>query len=513
MGSDASLPRQVDVVVLGGGPAGCAAAIALRQNGLQVLVVERLRSPRPDGWASLPPKAQSLLALLGLLRAVERADFVRMRGLHICSSGRSVAEAFDPVGQSLGYQLERRLFDELLVARVRALGGQFVDDCEVVGVLGDPPGVVEGVLLRCAPTDAPTEVEARFVIDASGRSRVLGTNLALGWSSGPKTKVLSGAWVLSFADDRGADTDTCLEILPGGWVSSSIHRGPTRNVSVGVDDDALVGRGLTQRLDVYQTMIGDSTLIAELIHSGRLIGPVTMRDATVGAADRFVGSGFVLAGDAAFVTEAILFDGIHRALHSGIVAAAVANTAVRSPGDAQMALSYYDSAQRVSAGVYATRDQAWFDAYRAVGPFWAERGRPLASDKSRALATKGARVVGAGVEPDTDVLAFAERLRRREPDRVRLTLTESGRVEVGAGPRRGMIAPISRFVVRGIEFETGDVEMQHLAPLLDGRPLVAVFEAYAASIGVPDTELLRAAQISVLAGLLALDVVEIVEES
>ncbi|MBK8014357.1 MAG: tryptophan 7-halogenase [Deltaproteobacteria bacterium] len=506
---DGPLPPQADVVVIGGGPAGCAAAIALRQNGLEVLVIERLRTPRPEGWASLPAKVQSLLALLGLLRSVERSDFVRMGGLHVRSGGRSVIEAFDPVGHSLGYQVERRLFDELLVSRVRALGGWVAEDCEVVGVQGDPPGLVEGVLVRSPAANTPLEVAARFVIDASGRSGVLGTNLQLGWTNGPPTKVLSGAWVLSFAADQGGPTETCLEILPGGWVSSSVHRGPTRNVSVGVDEEALKGRSLTQRLDVYQTMIGDSALIAPLIHKARLTGPVVVRDATAGSSERFVGSGFVLAGDAAFVTESILFDGVYRALHSGIVAAAVANTVVRSPGDAQMALSYYDSAQRVSAGVYATRDRAWFDTYRAVGAFWAARGRSTATARP---GVERVRSAGSKTSQPDGVSAFRTRLQQCATQRVRLRLTASGRIEIGAAPRRGMIAPISRFVVDGVDVESDEIEMHHLTPLLDGRSLEAVFQAYAEAIGAPDAAPLRAAQISVLASLLALNALELLED-
>ena len=56
------LPRSIDVFVIGGGPAGLAMAIAARQRGLSVLVVDGMQPPidkacgeglMPDGLAAL----------------------------------------------------------------------------------------------------------------------------------------------------------------------------------------------------------------------------------------------------------------------------------------------------------------------------------------------------------------------------------------------------------------------------------------------------------------------------
>jgi 2-polyprenyl-6-methoxyphenol hydroxylase-like FAD-dependent oxidoreductase len=83
---EASIPRPaddasepIDVAVLGGGPAGAAAARLLASRGHRVALVTRAPA-RPALAESLPPSVGKLLDRIGVRGAVDAADFVRATG-------------------------------------------------------------------------------------------------------------------------------------------------------------------------------------------------------------------------------------------------------------------------------------------------------------------------------------------------------------------------------------------------------------------------------------------------
>jgi len=69
-----------DVLVIGAGPAGSAAAVALVAKGHRVLCLERGHFPRQVVGESLLPRSNDLLAQLGLLAAVERRGYMVKKG-------------------------------------------------------------------------------------------------------------------------------------------------------------------------------------------------------------------------------------------------------------------------------------------------------------------------------------------------------------------------------------------------------------------------------------------------
>ena len=69
-----------DVIVIGAGPAGSAAARLLAAWGHRVLVVDRGAGDARSLAESIPPSAQKLLAALGMLPAIEDAGLWPWRG-------------------------------------------------------------------------------------------------------------------------------------------------------------------------------------------------------------------------------------------------------------------------------------------------------------------------------------------------------------------------------------------------------------------------------------------------
>jgi 2-polyprenyl-6-methoxyphenol hydroxylase-like FAD-dependent oxidoreductase len=58
------------VLIIGGGPAGCSAAIWLRQNGFQTTLIESSNFPRNKPGEILHPGVEQLFNQLGILKDI-----------------------------------------------------------------------------------------------------------------------------------------------------------------------------------------------------------------------------------------------------------------------------------------------------------------------------------------------------------------------------------------------------------------------------------------------------------
>ncbi len=107
-----------DVLIAGGGPAGLAAAIALRQKGLDVLLADPIRPPIDKACGEgLMPDAQKDLAGLGITITPEHG--AAFDGISFISGSHTVSARF-PRGSGIG--VRRRRLHTLLVERCHELG-------------------------------------------------------------------------------------------------------------------------------------------------------------------------------------------------------------------------------------------------------------------------------------------------------------------------------------------------------------------------------------------------------
>jgi flavin-dependent dehydrogenase len=107
-----------DVLIVGGGPAGLAAAIAMRQKGLDVLVADALRPPIDKACGEgLMPDARKHLDALGI--STSEQDGAGFDGIAFFSGRHQVAAHFEH-GSGIG--VRRLHLHSLLVARCQELG-------------------------------------------------------------------------------------------------------------------------------------------------------------------------------------------------------------------------------------------------------------------------------------------------------------------------------------------------------------------------------------------------------
>jgi flavin-dependent dehydrogenase len=157
--------RDAEVIVIGGGPAGCAAAIRLVQAGHDVLVLER-RSESTDGDERI--ESGELLAPMTQLECEQlgvafEGPWVLDRTTAVRNVYPDLSWTYHELPGGLHYQnVDRGGFDAALRARLRAVGGRIAWDHRVAAL----DVRADEVVVRTAEGD---ERRAPLVIDAAGR--------------------------------------------------------------------------------------------------------------------------------------------------------------------------------------------------------------------------------------------------------------------------------------------------------------------------------------------------------
>lgn len=164
---------ELDVLIIGAGPAGSTAAALLHQQGFRLLVVEKEIFPRFVIGESLLPHCMDLLQEAGLLEAVEAQGFMHKCGAVFLRGDRTCnfdfADQFT-AGWKYTYQVPRADFDKTLADAVAARGVEILYGHGVTAIELHELGATVTVE---QPDKTTRAVSARFVLDCSGYGRVL----------------------------------------------------------------------------------------------------------------------------------------------------------------------------------------------------------------------------------------------------------------------------------------------------------------------------------------------------
>ena len=148
---------KTDVFILGGGPAGLAAGIALRQRGLNVVVADLAQPPidKVCGEGLMP---QTVAGLKGLGVTLGPSQAIPFRGIRFIGDGRVAEGAF---AQGYGLGIRRTTLHHALVERAAEAGVQTLWGSRVKGFGGGVFSIDTGKVL------------CRWIIGAHGQNSLV----------------------------------------------------------------------------------------------------------------------------------------------------------------------------------------------------------------------------------------------------------------------------------------------------------------------------------------------------
>jgi len=177
-----------EVLVVGGGPAGAAAAYWLARHGHDVIVVERKEFPRDKTCGDgLTPRAVHQLTEMGL--AEQLLPHHRYSGLRATGMGRALELQWPshPLYPQHGYVVRRRDLDVMVAHNAQSAGARLLDGHEAVQPIVER-GFVRGATVAARHDGTAFDIHARYVVVADGANsrfgRALGTFRAREWPYG-----------------------------------------------------------------------------------------------------------------------------------------------------------------------------------------------------------------------------------------------------------------------------------------------------------------------------------------
>ncbi len=353
-----------DVAIIGGGPAGTASAISLRQTfpALRVLVIEATDYTSLRVGEVLPPVARALLQHLGVLPALT-AEFGEPAHSVACAWGSEQLRETNHfyASRGTGWHLERNRFDALLATRAELSGVEVRRSTALRAVAR----INDAWTLQLGTRD---QVEARWIIDATGRAAVFAR-----MQGGRRISQDSLTAFSCIFSGRGAcEARTVVESAADGWWYTTPLPQGRRIVAFLTDAD--IGRRLHMAdTPQWKRQLATTIHIASLAAGCSSVGRLVVRPAASASLDSVHGDGWLATGDAAAAFDPLSSQGITNALRSGILASYAAGDALCR--NDSVALSRYTAVLSVQRQSYErtyieqyAREQRWSES-----PFWMRR--------------------------------------------------------------------------------------------------------------------------------------------
>ncbi len=297
-----------DAIVIGGGLAGCSAAIQLAQKGHRVGLFEKLRYPAHKLCGEfLSPEAQGSLEKLGVLQAAFQAGANPVRRFRITTRGGLFYDGRLP-GMALG--LSRAVLDDLLVVRAGSVGVDVHMGEAAVRLSGD---FASGFVV--ATRDAA--FTARIVVGAYGKRDKLDRMLHRPFLEKNEPRV-------AFKGHFGGgslDDEVELHAFNGGYCGLVRIEGGLINACWIAHRDVLKQAGGRPEAMIERTLT-NNPLLAERLHSLSFAWDSFVSVSQISFQRKEVFSGDVcMVGDTAGMIAPACGDGMAMALRSAELAA------------------------------------------------------------------------------------------------------------------------------------------------------------------------------------------------
>lgn len=338
------------IVVLGGGPAGGAAALGLKALGYTVSVVA---DPRP-------------------FKAVEGISERVVEGLRNAGFKYALANLPEPSPRLASWNgatssantemlIKRSELDSGILQDLRAAEVQVIE-----GRIGKIKRRDNGYAIELKDTDN-TEIQADFLVEARGRSAPGG---GLERLRGSETVSLLQYW-----QGKPCKPQSAAESFEDGWAWMAAWSDGTRYLQLTLDVASAELPDKAQLVDHCTAILRTLPSAQPFLEDAEPTGILHARTSTPILCREAVGDNWIRVGDAAMAVDPLSGNGIFQALSSALQAPAVINTLITMPERVGLAKQFYQQRvdhlfyrfARIGRDFYGSEER-WWD-----NPFWSTR--------------------------------------------------------------------------------------------------------------------------------------------
>lgn len=311
-----------DVIVVGGGPAGSTLAARLARRGRRVALFEKERFPRFHIGESLLPCSMPLFESLGLMPALERADFLPKFGAEFVSADGAHKKRYAFADGMLGgppsaFEVDRSEFDKVLLDHAAREGAVVEEECQVTRFRAELEGPAE-VTVRDKSGNERVE-RAELLVDATGQQAFFAGRLGLRRME-PELRNFA-----VFSHFEGAvraegirEGDISVVLVDEGWWWVIPLRGDRTSVGLVGRASSLAGRKPDEPFLLEH--IAASPYLSERLSRARRVAPVRTISDWSYKSSALAGDRWLMVGDAGAFIDPVFSTGVYLGMTGAFVA-------------------------------------------------------------------------------------------------------------------------------------------------------------------------------------------------
>ena len=305
--------RNVDVAVLGGGPAGVAIALELLNRGYSTVVIERSDYRGARIGETLPPAIQPLLVRLGIWDRFLAGKHAPSFSIRAAWGGDDLHEndlIFNPYGA--GWHVDRTRFDAMLARCAEDAGATVYLDASPVTCENGTSGNWK---IKITHGDQRRSLSTRFLVDATGRAAFAARK------QGARRLTLDHLiGVVYFSSQKSAlDSSTLIEATENGWWYSAALP-DSRLVLAYMTDADLYARERKRSSNYFLRQLESTKHSRSRVGSKDFIGDFRIVAANSSRLNFVAGRNWLAVGDAAMAFDPLSGQGVYKALEFGLLA-------------------------------------------------------------------------------------------------------------------------------------------------------------------------------------------------
>jgi len=335
-----------DLIIIGAGPAGSAAALYAKKYGLKTLLLEKSSYPKDKICGdAISGKSMGVLSDLGLLEDVQKLPGSIIDSFGFGSPNGKMIEI--PIGdkkrreQPKGLVIQRKIFDEFLFNKAKQAASKTIEAFTVFDIIVENETVC-GVIGKDKMSDKEIRFYGKIIIGADGFQSIIGRKTGI-YLHDPKhwvvalrqyykdVKSKSGVIEIHFVD----------EIIPGYFWIFPMNDGIV-NVGIGMLHEAIKKNNINLK-EAMDLIIKKNPLFRDRFTDAQPMEEPKGWNLPVASIRRKItGNGFMLLGDAAGLIDPFSGEGIGNALFSAKIAIEQAVSAIKSGNFSDKNLMMYE---------------------------------------------------------------------------------------------------------------------------------------------------------------------------